>query len=404
MKILLVVSNFVPEIGSTSHISYDLARAFAAHGHEVDVITSYPRRYTMDVSDRDQDVPTDEIIEGVHIHRCRHPSNRDRILVRGLEHFYLPLYYYRTFRQLKKKFDVCLMMLPPLPLYYLAKWIKHYDGTPFVLNIQDFHPQELTDVGFLTNPLAIRVLAHIERAAYTNADYLTVLSPGGVDYVVARGADPKRVSHIYNAVSLDSGTQIRIFKEKEGIEDKFLISYAGILSPFQGIDHILDVAKALQGHKDIVFFIVGDGMIRSHLEERIRTEEITNVRLRPFLPRDQYLDLVRSSDLSLISLDERMKAPCMPGKLISLLAAGQPVVTLVDPESETARVVREAGCGIVVDPCDIEGLKMAIIALKEDPAIASSFGGAGRSFFEGHMGPSVAVAAYKVVFEMFIKI
>ena len=43
MKILMVVAYFVPEIGSAAHIYFDLAKTFVKKGHEVDVITSYPR-------------------------------------------------------------------------------------------------------------------------------------------------------------------------------------------------------------------------------------------------------------------------------------------------------------------------------------------------------------------------
>ena len=33
-------------------------------------------------------------------------------------------------------------------LYQLAQNIKKYDGTPSILNYQDFHPQELIDVNY----------------------------------------------------------------------------------------------------------------------------------------------------------------------------------------------------------------------------------------------------------------
>ena len=59
------------------------------------------------------------------------------------------------------------------------------------------------------------------------------------------------------------------FKKKEGIQEKFLISYAGILSQFQGIDNILDVARQLTDYPDIIFYIVGDGMIEDYLAKRI---------------------------------------------------------------------------------------------------------------------------------------
>ena len=132
----------------------------------------------------------------------KHPNTRDNIIIRGLEHFLLSHYYFKKYQEIGKKFDVCLFYIPPLPLYYLAKKIKQSDGTPSVLNFQDFHPQELTDVGVLKNPVMIKILEHIEREAYTNADYITVLSHGGIDYIVQRGGNPEKISHIFNGILL----------------------------------------------------------------------------------------------------------------------------------------------------------------------------------------------------------
>jgi len=404
MRILLVVAYFIPEIGSAAHIYFDLAKAFVRRGHFVDVITSYPREFNLNEADRGKEFPLEEEIEGITIYRCKHPAIRDNLFIRGLEHFYLPHYYFRKYREIDKKYDACLMYIPPLPLYYLAKKIKRHDGTPSVLNFQDFHPQELTDVGVLKSPVMIRILEYIEREAYKHADYITVLSRSGIEYVQQRGADPERVTHVFNSMSLsdaDSLIQSKDLKEEEGIENKFLVSYAGILSPYQGIDNILDTAKALQDYDDIIFYIAGDGSEKQRLKERIRQEEISNVRLLPLLPRAEYFNLVSSSDVSFISLDERMKAPCLPGKTVNLMACSQPIIAMVVERSETAHVVREAQCGIIVKPGDVENIRSAILYLKESTSACEAMGSNGRSFLEMNMNLEKNVAQYEQIFHVF---
>lgn len=401
MRILLVVAYFVPEIGSAAHIYFDLAKAFAKRGHAVDVITSYPREFNLNKGDQGRKFPLEEEIEGVTIYRCKHPANRDNIFVRGLEHFYLPYYYFKKYREIGENYDVCLLYIPPLPLYYLAKKIKQYDGTPSVLNFQDFHPQELTDVGALKNPVMIRILQYIESEAYRHADHITVLSHGGIEYVQKRGADLEKVTHILNSISLsefNDFTRSKDLKEREGIEDKFLISYAGILSPYQGIDNILDAAKTLQDHEDILFYIAGDGSEKQHLEERIQQEDISNVRLLPLLPRAEYFNLVNSSEVSFISLDERMRAPCLPGKTVNLMACSQPIIAMVAEESETADVIRKAGCGIVVKPGDGAGIRTAILHLKEDRSAREVMGSNGRAYLEANMSLPRNVVLYEQIF------
>jgi len=397
----MVVAYFIPEIGSAAHIYFDLAKSFAKRGHVVDVITSYPRAFNLNKTDQGKEFPLQEEIEGVTIYRCKHPGTRDNTIIRGLEHFYLSHYYFRKFREINKKYDVCLMYIPPLPLYYLAKKIKRYDGTPSVLNFQDFHPQELTDVGVLKNPVLIKILEYLERESYRYADHITVLSHGGVEYVQQRGANPEKVTHLFNSVSLvdfDDLAHRKDLKERDDIKDKFLISYAGILSPYQGIDNILDAAKSLQDHRDIFFYIAGDGSEKLHLEERVELEGISNVRLLPFLPRAEYFNLVNSSDASFVSLDDRMKAPCLPGKTINLMACSQPIVAMVAADSETADVIRQARCGMVVQPGDCESIRSAILHLKENAPAREAMGKNGRAFLERNMSLEKNVVAYEQIF------
>jgi len=398
MKILLIVAYFSPEIGSAAHVYRDLGKAFVHNGHEVDVITSYPRDFNLVQSDKRKEFSLEETIDGIHVHRCRHPAMRDSMLVRGLEHFYLPHYYFKKYRELGKKFDICLMYIPPLPLYYLAKKIKRHDGTPSILNFQDFHPQELTDVGVLKNLVIIKILEHNERQAYQKSDFITVLSSAGIDYITERGGNPEKIAHIYNGVILsdiDTLFTKHDFKEREGIQDKFLVSYAGILSPFQGLDRILEAAKALMDKKEIIFYIVGDGMIKSHLEKRIKEERIDNVRILPLQPRDEYFNIVNSSDICLICLDERMKAPCFPGKTINLLAAKKPIIAITDKMSETARIITEAGCGEVIEPDNAAGLQEVILRLYSSPEQRIIYGKRGRNFFEKNMALEKSVKTYE---------
>lgn len=401
MKILIVVNNFVPEIGSAAHIYFDLAKAFVKRGHEIDVITSYPRKFNLAKLDQERKFPLEEEIEGIKIHRCKHISLRDNMILRGSEHFLCPVYYLIEYAKLKKKFDSCLIYIPPLPLYFFARIIKKLNGTPSVLNYQDFLPQELTDVGVLKNGLIIKILKYIEGRSYRNADFITVLSEGGIDYIVSRGGDPSKIEHIYNGCMISDVNEPLAkmdFKKTEGIEDKILISYAGILSPFQGLDNILNAAKELSEHKELIFYLVGDGMVKDHLAQRIEIEGISNVRLLPLQPREDYLNIINSSDISLVSLDDRMKAPCIPGKLVNLMAMRQSIIAIVPSDSETARVIRESKNGVIVRPGDVEELKRAILHFCENMRSLRAIGENGNIFLKTKMDLNKIVLRYEEIF------
>jgi Glycosyltransferase len=246
-------------------------------------------------------------------------------------------------------------------------------------------------------------MEYIEQRTYKKADFITVLSNGGIDYIVKRGGDPAKIRHIYNGCLIsdkDNDAIKKDFKRKENIEDKFLVTYAGILSSMQGIDNILDEAKELRSHDDIVFYIVGDGMIKQHLRDRINKENIFNVNLLPLQPRNEYLNIVNSSDMSIVSLDERMKAPCVPGKLINLFMLNQPILAVVPEDSETAWVVSASKSGILASQ---GGLKDAILNLKNNKQLLRAMGENGRKFLENNMNLEKNVIIYEEIFNNILK-
>lgn len=406
MKILIVVANFVPEIGSAAHIYYDLASAFVKRGHEVDVITSYPRSFYLDKNDKIKEFLFNEEINGIKVHRYKNNTiSRDNVVLRGFEHFWLPIAYYNLYKKLNKKFDVCLMYIPPLPLYYLARWIKGRDKTPSVLNYQDFHPQELIDVGMMKNLLLIRLMEHIEKQSYKNADYITVMSNAGIDFIVKRGGNHNKITCIYNSVNpldFDTISKIKTFKEKENISDKILVSYAGILSPFQGLDDILNAAKLLKDKKDIVFYIVGDGMAKNHLIERVKIEHLDNVKILPLQPRDEYFNIINSSDISIVSLDKHMSAPCLPGKFINLLGVRQSIIANIPKSNDVAYIVQTTKCGIAVEPDNPDQFAAAILRLRDDAELRYINGINGRKFLEEKMNLEKNVKEYEQIFNSLI--
>ena len=84
MRTLIVVSNFIPEIGSAAHLYFDLAQALIKKGHEVDVITSYPRGFNT-CNGELGDCPAQVIVDGIH--RCDYRSKRT-ICLRGMEYYH----------------------------------------------------------------------------------------------------------------------------------------------------------------------------------------------------------------------------------------------------------------------------------------------------------------------------
>src|SRR5439155_11840400 len=83
-----------------------------------------------------------------------------------------------------------------------------------------------------------------------------------------------------------------------------------------------------------------------------------------------------------------------PSKLLSYMASAKPVVAAVNQFSEAARVVREAGCGVVVPPEDAPALADAVRRLRSRPEWGASLGAAGRSYVAAHFSRTAVITRW----------
>ncbi|MFN8016817.1 MAG: hypothetical protein U0P45_01705 [Acidimicrobiales bacterium] len=70
----------------------------------------------------------------------------------------------------------------------------------------------------------------------------------------------------------------------------------------------------------------------------------------------------------------------------------------VDPGTEVARTVDEAGAGVAVPPDDPEAFTKALVRLLEEPDQARAMGEAGRRFVERWASPAGVAASYDALF------
>ena len=92
----------------------------------------------------------------------------------------------------------------------------------------------------------------------------------------------------------------------------------------------------------------------------------------------------------------------VPSKLYSILAGGRPLVASVDPGTEVARTVADAGAGLAVPPDDPEAFTKAVVQLLDAPAEAEAMGRAGRRWVERWASPAAVAEAYEALFEELI--
>ncbi|MFQ5724262.1 MAG: glycosyltransferase family 4 protein [Terriglobia bacterium] len=397
MRVLLLTDAFPPEVRSSSHLMYELAEDLQARGHQVSVVTCRPR-YNLAPPGPEPSAKRVETenMNGLQVTRLATPAIHNvGHWRRGLGLLWLPVAFRRGARRLVRP-DVTYVYSPPLTLGLAAHWLSQRWKIPFVLNVQDLFPQNVIDLGALRNPLLIGFFRALERFLYRRAAALALHSAGNADWVRQTGLEASKVHVIPNWVDTERHrpalTQDQNpFRRRWGLEGRFVVLFAGVMGYAQDMEAIVEAAARLADEPRVVFLLVGDGGERAGLEKRMRELRLANVRLLPFVPREEYPALVAACDLGLVTLKKTMKTPVVPSKLPTYMASARPVIASVNPESDAVELVRRAGCGLVVPPGDPGGMAAAIRQLLSHPAQSKAMGERGRRYAVEQLSRSACV-------------
>ncbi len=399
MKILLLSAYFPPDTGSAAHLFHDLGKCLVDRGHDVTIITSMPAYHALGNLDRYNGKKwVKENVEGMNVLRVATPQLPRRLMVgRALWQFSGAAAFFIAGLSIARR-DVAMVYSPPLPLGLTAWGLRLLRGIPFILNVQDLFPQSIIDLGLLKNRWIIRLFEGMERFVYERTDAITVHSEGNRKYVTLRGAPKAKVSVIPNWIDTDSirpAGRMNEFRKINGLGDSFVVSFAGVLGYSQDLDVALEAAALLNGRADISWLIVGDGVEKERLVAKAKKMGLGNIRFLPMQPRDRYPDVLHASDACLVTLHSDVKTPVVPSKILSIMAAGRPVVAALNLDGDAPRLINDAKCGLCVPAEDAGALADAVFKLYQDSKLTESFGATGRKYAEENLSTEAAVSSYE---------
>jgi colanic acid biosynthesis glycosyl transferase WcaI len=295
------------------------------------------------------------------------------------------------------KQDIVLAPSPPLTIGFSAFIISRLKRIPYVYNVQDINPDVLIKLGILTNPFGIKFSKWLEGFVYLKAKHITVLSEGFKRNLLGKQVPEDKLSIIQNFVDTEFIKPLPIengFRERFGLQGKFLVLYAGNLGHSQNLEHLLECASEMEDQSDLAFVIVGNGSRKPFLEDRARELAVKNVQFIPFQPREMVSEIYAAADISLVTLRKSIALDSVPSKAYTIMASGRPVLAAVDPGSDAWNLIQEAEAGLCVEPENPAALREAITRLYQDADLRLQFGHNGREFVEQHYTRAVAGKKY----------
>ncbi len=385
MKILIVTDSYPPEIRSASHLMKELAEELRDRGHTITVLTCYPR-YNLAENKGLPDLA--EVVDesGVRVIRVHTPAHHKvNFFVRGFSQMVLPyLLWFKVKRLINSGVDAVIVYSPPLTLWWVGLFTKKRFGAKFVLNVQDIFPQNAIDLGVLRNPLFVAFFEKIEKRAYDNADVVTVHSGGNREFLLKSGkiASDKLIT-LHNWIEVkeyEAPQNDGPFRKQLGLNGKFVIFFGGVLGPSQGLNLVIEAARQIRDHKDIVFLFVGDGTEKDKLVGLSAGYGLDNVIFHPFVSKEDYERLLKEMDVGLVCLSSRNRTPVVPGKLLSYMGAGVPVLALLNRESDGHQIIKEAECGYSATSEDPSSVTTIILRMYSEKDRLKSLGENGYKY------------------------
>ncbi|TML23576.1 MAG: glycosyltransferase family 4 protein [Actinobacteria bacterium] len=180
-----------------------------------------------------------------------------------------------------------------------------------------------------------------------------------------------------------------------GFTDKFVVMHSGNVGHAQDLDSLVRAATFLRDLDDLVVAIIGTGARHAELVALAQLLEVDRVAFLYYQSRHVLPQSLSAADVHVVGLAPGLAGYVVPSRLYGILAVARPVIVAADDDSETAQVVQQIGCGIVVPPGRPELLARAIRDTHDGRYDLERMGRLGREWVTAEADRDVAVGRYR---------
>lgn len=351
MRIVIVTRIFTPEPAAASFLLEATARAFAAAGHEVEVVT------TTVPPGLNEDSP-----DGVHVRRAwvRRDSQG---YVRGYSSylsFDIPVFFRLLF---SRRADIYLVEPPPTT-GVMVRMVSLLRRTPYVYDAADLWSDAAAAV--TSSSVVLRALLAMERFALRGAAHAFAISPGLIERMRELGIQT-------DATAVGFGTDTTRFKYSplELPEESPLFVYGGSYSEWHGAEVFIEaIVRVQQRYPRARVLFVGNGSEQSRLRELAEKRGVVgSVEFRGSVPPEELSKILSAATASLASLKPGTGYDyAFTTKVYSSLVSGCPVIFAgTGPTGPFLRMQAESQpVGWAID-WDIDAVEQAMLQVAAHP-------------------------------------
>jgi colanic acid biosynthesis glycosyl transferase WcaI len=395
MRILILNQFFYPDHSATSQLMTDLAEGLVDRGFEVTALASRGR-YNGGAK-----LAPREFHNGVKIERAWATSFGKANLA-GRLCDYLSFYIGAAFKLvLLPRHDIVMALTTPPLIGLVAVTIGWLKRARVISVMQDVYPDVAIALGALRrNSLASRLLGRVNRRVLARSSRIIVLGECMRERIadILGTAVRDRIDVIHNwadgSVIKPLDARKNSFIAQNGYRDRFLVLFSGNLGKVNDFQTLIESARLLKDRSDILFLFIGEGARKEEIADFARRNNLTNIRLLPYQPREVLPHSIAAGDASVVTLADGLAGLSVPSKAYAIMAAGRPILFVGDRACAIAKIVEEHGAGAVVGSGDSKHLAQIIINWADNPNEVERLGSNARSVFEERFDRRIAIDAY----------
>lgn len=369
MRIALIADTFPPLRSSGAVQLRDLSREFARQGHTLCVLLPAP--------DLSEPWRLEEF-DGAQVLRLKAPQTKDIGYVRRtLAELAMPFAMLHNLRKsplAKEQWDGVVWYAPSIFHGPLVSALKKSNFCKSYLIIRDIFPEWAVDMGLMGRGLPYRFFDTVARYQYSVANVIGVQTPGNRRYFSSWIEQPDRqLEVLQNWLDKPAQARCSIRVDETVLAGRKIFVYAGNMGVAQGMDILLDLAEKLRTRKDVGFLFVGRGSDATRLKTAVHSRNLDNVVFFDEIDPDEIPDLYAQCSAGIVALDVRHKSHNIPGKFLTYMQSGLPVLANINAGNDLALMIRDERVGQVCENNELSELLMLseqlLVQIENDPSL-----------------------------------
>jgi glycosyltransferase involved in cell wall biosynthesis len=384
---LAIIADVFPPLRSSGAVQLrDLCAQLATQGHEVTMMVPSPT------------LGTPWKIEqafGVQIVRLRSPKTKDTNYVRRtIGEFLMPFVMLRNFRKspiCNQHWDGIIWYSPTIFFGPMVKRLKRQSGCKSYLIIRDIFPDWAVDMGLMGRGLPYRFFAAVANYQYSAADVIGIQTEGNSTYFsrwLQQSTGRLEVLQNWLADAPDRACSISV--KDSVLAGRKIFVYAGNMGIAQGMGVLLDLAERMRLRLDVGFLFVGRGSDVKNLQAIVNIRKLSNVAFFDEIDPDEISGLYAQCHVGLVALDPRHKSHNIPGKFLTYMQSGLPVIATVNAKNDLADLIRNEKVGCVCEDGNVETLERLALDLISHIEVDSSIKERCKSLYNKRYRPEKA--------------